>query len=135
MHACMYTYTHVAAEVGLVDSTYILPYPYFPRFLQNAPTQIIPLNVLRQELHELVGHATAHDIAVDGGAAALRVHHEQIRDIQLQKVHDEILGPVLLTVTLAHRPEELQQEVVMLSIFEPEIEENGVESKTRPGKG
>ena len=75
-------------------------YPYLLHIFQDGLVEVVPVDVLREELGELVGHAIGQDIALDGGGAPLGVHREEVRDIELQQVHDEFLGSALLQVAL-----------------------------------
>ena len=81
--------------------------------------EVVPLDVVGQELGELVRHAVGHDVALQGGRAALGVHCKEVRDVELHEVQDELLGPALLQVAPAGGLQELQQELVVTGILEP----------------
>lgn len=93
-------------------------YPYFLHVLENGLVELVPLNVLSQGLCELIRHAAGQDVTLNSGRASLGLHHEEVGDIQLQQIHDELLWASLLEVTPSHRFQELQQELVVLGIFE-----------------
>ena len=77
------------------------------------------MNEVREEGSEFIRHAAGQDVAVDGDRALVTcLHLEKVRHVEGQQVQNKVLGTLLLQVALAHGLEEVQEELVMLGVFE-----------------